>query len=200
MSDTKYYVAVSYDLMVGEDGKQELMERATEAKPLTFYSGIGMMLEKFEQEIMALQAGDAFDFTIPAADAYGEYDDESVIDLDRSIFEVDGKIDDSVIFPNNVVPLMDSEGNRINATVVKITDDKVKVDLNHPLAGENLHFIGKVLVRREATQEEIENAFKPTCGGGCGGCKGGCGSKDECGCGGDGNDANCKCGGDCKCE
>ena len=196
MENTKYYVAVSYDLFVGEEGKQEVMERATEAKPLTFYSGIGMMLDKFEQEIMALKAGDAFDFTIPAAEAYGEYDDESVIDLDRSIFEVDGKIDDSVIFPNNVVPLMDSEGNRINATIVKITDDKVKVDLNHPLAGENLHFVGKVLVRREATLEEIENAFKPSCGGGCGGCKGDCGSEGACG----GEGGDCNCGKDCNCE
>ena len=82
-----YYFAVTYDLKVGEE--QELMEQATIERPLCFYSGMGMMLDKFEAQLLPLDVCDTFDFTIPCADAYGEYDDEGVIDLPKSTFEVD---------------------------------------------------------------------------------------------------------------
>lgn len=182
-------VSAEYELYVdGEvDGELELMEKATNEQPLSFIYGVGMMLPKFEENLFGMQAGDKFDFTISTEDAYGEYEDENVLDLDRAIFEIDGKIDEEVIFEGNIVPLMDNEGNRINAQVVSITDAHVKVDLNHPLAGENLHFKGSVIEVREATEQELAALMG---GGGCGSCgcgDGGCGSgecdDDSCGSG-----------------
>lgn len=185
MENTKYYFAVTYTLKVGEE--QEVMEETTAEQPLCFYSGLGMMLDKFEKELMSIEPLGKFDFTIPCAEAYGEYDDNGVIDLPKNIFEVDGKIDERILFEGNMVPLMDSEGQRINASVVAVGKDTVTVDLNHPLAGEDLHFIGQVIVKREASEEEIKEMFSSKCGG-CGG--GNCGS-----CGG-----NCDDEGDCNCE
>ena len=156
------------------------MESTTHEQPFTFYSGMGMVLEDFEKAIMACEVNGEFDFTIPAERAYGEYDDESVIDLPKNIFEIDGKIDENILFEGNIVPLQDNEGNRINASVVSVGTDTVTVDLNHPLAGENLHFVGKVLVKREASIEEIQKAMQPSCGGCGGSCGGGC-SCDDCG-------------------
>lgn len=176
-------VSAEYELYVDGDkeGELELMEKATDQQPLSFIYGVGMMLPKFEEQLYGLAAGDKFDFTIEVNDAYGPYEDENVLDLDRSIFEIDGKLDEKMIFAGNVVPLMDSEGHRLNAQVVEVTDSHVKVDLNHPLAGENLHFKGSVLEVREATDAELSALFNS--GGGCG--SGGCGS--GCGCG-DGHD------------
>lgn len=176
-------VSAEYELYVDGDkeGELELMEKATDQQPLSFIYGVGMMLPKFEEQLYGLAAGDRFDFTIEVNDAYGPYEDENVLDLDRSIFEIDGKLDEKMIFAGNVVPLMDSEGHRLNAQVVEVTDSHVKVDLNHPLAGENLHFKGSVLEVREATDAELSALFNS--GGGCG--SGGCGS--GCGCG-DGHD------------
>jgi len=58
------------------------------------------------------------------------------------------------------------------------------VDLNHPLAGEDLHFIGSILEMRIATEEEIQAAFSAnSCSGGC------AGGDDECNCG-----SGCNCG------
>lgn len=181
-------VSAEYELFVdGEnDGELELMERATAEQPLSFIYGVGMMLPKFEENLFGLSAGESFDFTINNEDAYGPYEDENVIDLDRSIFEIDGKLDTEVVFEGNVVPLMDNEGHRINAQVVSVTDTHVKVDLNHPLAGENLHFKGKVIEVREATEKEL-SALQG--GGGCGCGSGGCGS-GSCGC----DDEGCGCG------
>lgn len=192
-------VSAEYELYVDGEaaGELELMEKATEQQPLSFIYGVGMMLPKFEENLFGLEAGAAFDFTINTEDAYGEYDDESVLDLERGIFEIDGKIDEQMIFAGNVVPLMDNEGNRVNAQVVSVNDTHVKVDLNHPLAGENLHFKGKVIEVREATEKELAALMG---GGGCGSCgcgDGGCGSGscDDEGCGCDDNEASsCGCG------
>ena len=93
-----------------------------------------------------------------------------------------------MVFEGNVVPLMDSEGNRLQAQVVSVTDSHVTVDLNHPLAGENLHFKGKVLEVREATEEEL-NALL---GGGCG-CGSGCSCDDEESCGSGSGGCGCGC-------
>ncbi len=179
------FVSAEYELYVdgaNGNGELELMERATSEQPLTFIFGIGMMLPKFEENLLGLSAGDTYEFTIQNEDAYGPYVDEYVIELDRSVFEVDGKFDDEMVREGNVVPLMDTEGNRMNAQVVSVTSDKVTVDLNHPLAGENLHFKGKVLEVRDATEQELAALM----GGGC-----------SCGC--DCNDDDCggHCGGGC---
>lgn len=179
----KMLVKVMYELYVPtEDGTEELMERATQEAPLEFCFGIGMMLPKFEESIKGLKEGEAFDFSIEHMEAYGPYEDANLIDLDRTIFEVDGKLDKTMIFPGNVVPLMDSEGNRINAQIVEVKPDKIQVDLNHPLAGEDLHFIGKVLSVSPITEEELQKLMHG--GGGCSGCS--CSSDSDCesGCGG----------------
>ena len=186
-------VNAEYELYVdGDNGEPELMEKATAEQPLNFIYGIGMMLPKFEQNLNGLETGDSFDFTISNEEAYGPYDDEAVIELERAVFEIDGKLDEEMVFEGNVVPLMDSEGNRLQAQVVSVNDTHVTVDLNHPLAGENLHFKGKVLEVREATEEELNALLGGGCG--CGGnCGDGCG--DDCGCNDDHNHSHgCGCG------
>ena len=198
-------VSAEYELYVdGEkEGELELMEKATVEQPLNFVFGVGMMLPKFEENLFGMQAGEKFDFVINNEDAYGEYDDENVLDLDRAIFEIDGKLDEEVIFEGNVVPLMDNEGNRINAQVVTISDTHVKVDLNHPLAGENLHFKGSVIEVREATEKELAALMGGGCGcdsGSCGSEGGSCGSSD-CGCDEKGELVDsCGCGSGCGCN
>jgi len=194
---TNKFVSLSYDLNVGEDEERELMERATAETPLEFIYGTNSMLEAFEKNIDGLSEGDSFDFVLTPDEAYGEYDDEAVVDLPRNIFEQDGKLNEEVIFEGNMVPMMDTNGNRLNGSVVEVKDDVVKMDFNHPLAGETLNFTGKVLTVRESTPEEIAALFAPQgCGCGCGGhddaegcdcgsekeAAGGCGS--GCGCGG----------------
>jgi FKBP-type peptidyl-prolyl cis-trans isomerases 2 len=178
------FVAVTYDLNVGEGEERELMEKATTEAPLSFIYGTGTMLPAFEDQLKGLAVGDKFDFTIKPADAYGEYDDDAVVELPKNIFEVEGKFDDEVIKEGNIVPMMDSNGNRLNGSVSEIKADVVVMDFNHPLAGETLHFSGAILDVREATAEEIA-AMTAQPGGGCGcGCEGNGGGGCNDGCGG----------------
>lgn len=188
---TNKFVSLTYDLNVGEGAERELMERATVENPLEFIYGTNSMLEAFEKNIDGLSEGDNFDFQLTPDQAYGEYDDEHVVDLPRNIFEVDGKLDEKVVFEGNIVPMMDANGNRMNGSVVEVKDDIIKMDFNHPLAGETLHFTGNVTSVREASPEEIAALFAPQ-GGGCG-CGCGCGEEENAEAGG------CGCGSGCNC-
>lgn len=198
---TNKFVALSYDLTVGEAEERELMERATAETPLEFIYGTNSMLEAFEKNIDGLAEGDSFNFVLTPEEAYGEYDDEHVVDLPRHIFEQDGKLNEEVIFEGNTVPMMDTNGNRLNGSVVEVKDGVIKMDFNHPLAGETLNFEGKVLTVRESTPEEIAALFAPQGGCGCGsGC--GCGDDEEgsCGCGSGEKEMAGGCGSGCGCH
>lgn len=177
ISDSKY-VTLTYDLNVGTDNELELMEQATAEKPLEFIFGTNSMLKTFEDNLYGLQKGDQFKFILNPEEAYGEYDDERIIDLPLNIFEVNGKVNHEILFEGNTLPMMDTDGNRLMGSVVAVSDSAVTMDFNHPLAGETMHFEGVVQDVREASPEEIAALFSNE---GCGGCgSGGCGcSGDE---------------------
>ncbi|MCD7972429.1 MAG: FKBP-type peptidyl-prolyl cis-trans isomerase [Candidatus Azobacteroides sp.] len=172
------FVAVSYKLYAGDNEEQDLVEETTADQPLTFISGTGFMLEAFEKNLTGLDQGEAFDFTLAPQEAYGEYHDDRVADLPKNMFEVEGIFDDSRVYEGAMVPMMDVEGNQLNGIVASIGDDTVVMDFNHPLAGDSLHFVGKVEEVREPSKEELEYAQNPHGGCGCGseGCGDGCDS------------------------
>lgn len=178
------YITVAYKMYMVEDGEKEFGEEATAEHPFQFISGLGLTLEAFENAVRDLQEGEAFDFTIPCAEAYGEYDEEHVIELPKNIFLIDGKFDSDRVVPDAIIPLMTAEGQRINGTVVEVKDDVVVMDMNHPLAGCDLNFTGHIVTSRPATNEEVAEVAKMLaggCGGGCGSCGGGCGEHGCCG-------------------
>ena len=77
------YITVAYKLYTVEDGEKELFEETNAEHPFQFISGLGTTLESFENQITALSKGDKFDFTIPADEAYGAYDEQHVFDLPK---------------------------------------------------------------------------------------------------------------------
>lgn len=184
--DTNKFISLSYDLNINSDSDDaELVDQATAESPLEFIFGTGSMLEGFEKNLEGLKAGDSFDFKLEAEDAYGEFNEEAIVDLPKDLFLQDGVINEEIIFVGNTVPMMDSNGYRLNGTILEVNDDTIKMDFNHPLAGEPLHFTGKVIEVRDATPEELTELFAAESGEGCGsGCScssgGGCGS--GCGC------------------
>ena len=180
------YITLAYKLYTIENGEKEFTEEAPAEHPFQFISGLGLTLESFENQVKDLKKGDKFDFTIKAEEAYGEYDDEHVIDLPKNIFEIEGKFDSERVVEGAVIPLMTSEGQRINGSVVEVKDDVVVMDMNHPLAGCDLNFVGEITENRPATNDELSEMTRMMSGGGCSGgcdcgdCGGGCGDH-ECG-------------------
>lgn len=150
-------VSLSYRLYVddGESGK-EFREETTDKAPMVFLFGHQGMLPRFEESIADLQEGDSFGFSIGWEDAYGDYDEERITYLPKSSFKDDrGKIMKDQLRTGRVIPMTDGKGNHLHATILKVEMGRVKVDLNHPLAGYDLHFEGRILHVREADEVEI---------------------------------------------
>lgn len=166
------FVTLSYELRInGTDG--EVVEKTDANTPLGFVFAAGKMLQMFENKLEGLTKNAAFDFELKPEEAYGEVNPNAIVEIPTNIFEVDGKIDDDLLAVGNNIPMQDAQGNRLNGIVLEVMDDKVKMDFNHPLAGDNLFFKGEVLDIREATDDEI---FEASGAAGC--------STDSCGSGG----------------
>jgi FKBP-type peptidyl-prolyl cis-trans isomerase SlyD len=148
----QHVVSLTYDLYVDQDGSEVLEESATQEQPLTFLFGAGQMLPKFEEHLSELSTGDNYEFRLSAEDAYGEYDEEAVANLPKEMFK-------GTEMPEigSILPLQDNNGNHFQGQVVSVTEDSVIVDLNHPMAGQELHFKGNILEVRPATPEELSH-------------------------------------------
>lgn len=180
-----------YDTTLGNDGQEVLIEQTTEERPFIFISGMGVTLPAFEEQVAGLAENEEFDFELTPEQAYGEHYDERVLELDKQIFTINGQFDAQHVQVGAIIPLQNEDGNRFNGVVKAIGEDKVTVDLNHPLAGKKLNFCGTILESREATTEEVAQMAKLMSGqqgGGCENCKGNCG---EGGCG-EGGCEGCK--------
>ena len=168
-------VSLTYTLMV--DG--EVNDQATEENPLQFIFGLGYLLPKFEEYLNGKSVGDTFAFVLSPEEGYGVYDAQSVVDLPKQIFEIDGKIQDQLLVVGQVIPMMNQAGGVIPGKVVEVGEDFVRMDFNHDLAGKELHFTGKVTAIRDATEKELTDGLHGEraaqgCGGNCSSCSGGC--------------------------
>ena len=85
-------------------------------------------------------------------DGYGEFDEEGFMEVPRSEFPSDMQIEEDV-----ELNITDEDGENQYARVESITDKSVRLDLNHPLAGAELHFNVTVVGLREPTKEELDH-------------------------------------------
>ncbi len=152
--ETNKVVSVHYTLTEGT-AEGQLVESTQGRDPLMFIYGVGMMLPEFERNLQGLKAGDNFAFSIAAAEAYGEYDNNALVEVPKNIFEQDGKIPDGLLEVGNMLPLQDQDGNRLDGMVAWVGLDKVKLDFNHPMAGVDLFFTGHVEALRDADANEL---------------------------------------------
>lgn len=137
-------VKVQYQLRL-ESFDGELVEETRENEPEVFVVGDDSMLEIFENQLIGKQSGEDFRIEISAADAFGDYDPDALIEFTEEEFqelvgEDKGDFDLGAYFP-----MEDDDGNQYDGFITEIEEDRVVVDFNHPLAGETLYFTGKVL-------------------------------------------------------
>ena len=180
MSDTKQkvepgkFVRFSYTLY-DADNNGVLFQTPADQPDMMVFGASQEIVPGLAAAMEGLAAGDRFEVELPPMAAFGEYNPENVLELDREIFERDGHLAPEVKV-GALLPMMTAEGYRVTGRILEI-GDKVKMDFNHPFAGKTVRYDGEVVEVRDATEEELHPA------GGCGGC-GGCGSNgcDEGGC------------------
>ena len=149
-------VFISYQLAFpDENGQPDVVEIVDEKEPMVFIHGLSGLPEAFEQNLLGLNEGDTFDFSISAEDAYGNVDPNAIIELPKSIFQAEDQSADDILQIGNFIPMTDDQGNRMQGLVVSIEGETVTMDFNHPLAEKTLMFQGKILKIREATPDEI---------------------------------------------
>ncbi len=149
-------VTLTYDLSVTDENQQKvLVEQAEADEPMVFLFGHSGLPEEFEHQLDGKNAGDSFSFSLTPEQAYGDYDDQAVVEIPKQVFEIDGQLDDQMLQVGNYLPMADNDGNHMQAKVVEIGDEQVTMDFNHPLAGMVMHFEGKVQEVRPATAEEL---------------------------------------------
>lgn len=182
------YVELGYDLYeVASDGTQKLVHQTDIEDPEKFIFGVTQgMIAPLEKAVEGLSVGGEFDIIVKSDDAFGPHDPEQIAELEKEIFVVDGKFDDKAIKPGALVPMMTADGFRINGLVTAVSLTHVTMDFNHPLAGKDVRFAGKIITVRDATPDELKPVH--SCGCGCHDCGDDCdgghhGCADDCECG-----------------
>lgn len=154
--DNQVVVTLSYKLTNRSTG--EKIEETSPEHPLVFLYGTQSMIPDFEANLKGKKSGDAFDFGIDSANAYGETSEEKVVNIPINVFHnEEGKIDEQIIKVGAMLPMSDNQGNHLTGTIRAMSAEDITMDFNHPLAGVDLHFAGEIIEVREATSEEIDH-------------------------------------------
>jgi|TARA_R110000824_G_scaffold111550_3_gene260143 peptidylprolyl isomerase len=104
-------------------------------EPMTIVLGEGRLIPGFEDNVRNLNLGETKTFTIPADEAYGQPNPEARTVMNKEVFPTDFEFG-----VGTEVPLTDPNGNLVVGKVLETDGTTVTVDLNHPLAGQDLTF------------------------------------------------------------
>ncbi len=127
----------------------ELVDTSEGSEPLHFLYGTPEIIKGIQEAVKDRKVGDCLEVTIPPEMAYGEYREDLVRKVPKSLFEGVEKLDVGMKFQTN-------SGDETKVVqVVGIDGNLVRVDANHPLAGFTLYFDLEIVGRRDATEDEI---------------------------------------------
>ena len=140
---------VRFHYSVAEVG-QESLESSRDREPLAILYGHGNIIPGLETAMLDRQAGDSFGVDVTAADAYGEKREGLSQRVPKKHFGA------QKLEPGMQVVLQTNFGPRA-VTIEKVGMSVVDVDLNHPMAGKDLHFDVEIVEVREASAEELEH-------------------------------------------
>jgi len=146
--EDKKVVTIDYTL---RDPQGTVIDTSEGNEPMPYLHGASNIIPGLEKQLAGKQAGDSVKAVIEPNDAYGPRNDEAVQDVPRSQFPPNIDIQQGMQFQANT-----PQGPRL-VTEIGVTDENVKIDANHPLAGVTLHFDVKIVGVRDATAEEIQH-------------------------------------------
>jgi len=129
-------VKIHYKLSV--DG--ELVDSSEQREPLAYVQGEGQIIAGLESHLVGLGTGDVTRVEVPPEEAYGLRNEDAIQTVPRDAFE-----DSTALEVGKMIKGTTLEGQSFSATVQKIGDDQVTLDLNHPLAGRTLGFEVEIL-------------------------------------------------------
>ena len=125
-------VSVQYKGKLDDD---HIFDQSDPEQPLKFKIGGNQVIPGFEKAVEGMAIGESKSVTIPAGEAYGDRRDDLVLEVDRS--RVPAEVDPQV---GQRYEMEKESGEKFRVIVTGVTDEKVILDANHPLAGRDLTF------------------------------------------------------------
>ncbi|KMJ43769.1 peptidylprolyl isomerase [Xenorhabdus khoisanae] len=139
-------VSLAYQVRT-EDGV--LVDESPVSAPLDYLHGHGSLISGLEKALEGREAGERFDVSVEADDAYGQYDENLVQRAPKEVFVGVEDVQVGMRF------LADTDQGPIPVEITAVEGDEVVVDANHMLAGQNLKFNVEIVAVRDATEEEL---------------------------------------------
>ena len=166
-------VSVTY---TGKLDNQTIFDTTDNREPLSFKVGEYQLIPKFEDAVIGMKVGESKSIFIKSEEAYGNYDETLIFDVEKSLFPEDMDIQLGV-----PIQLRQSDGSFGIAVIQDIKDNSVTLNANHPLAGQNLTFDITISGINQITEEQLYEQHN--CGCGC--------EDDDCDC--EDEEDNCDC-------
>ncbi|MEW5848221.1 MAG: peptidylprolyl isomerase [Myxococcota bacterium] len=142
---------VSFEYTLRSDAG-EVLDSSEDGGPMTYLHGHDQIVPGLEQAMEGRKKGDKFEVKVAAKDGYGERDEDAIFDVPRDRLPEGMPVEVGMELASQT-----PSGEPLFLRVVKVGADKVTMDANHPLAGENLNFAIEVTEVRAATAEEVRH-------------------------------------------
>ena len=146
--DKHSVVTLHYTL---KDNDGNILDESSDGS-FCYLHGENNIIPGLESALAGRISGDELSVTVPPEEGYGEHDAERTQAVPRDMFPPEHEIEPGMQFQ-----AQGPEGQALLVTVVKVEEDSVTVDGNHPLAGVQLNFDVKIIEVRTANEEEIEH-------------------------------------------
>jgi peptidylprolyl isomerase len=154
------YISVEY---TGTLGNGEVFDSSRGRRPLEVHMGAGQMIKGFEDQLLGMGLNEKKVFTLSPEEAYGSRNDRLMQSIPRSEVPPGMELEIGML-----IGLQTQDGQRVPARVVELDEEKIVLDLNHPLAGESLTFAIEVVgISSTPTQASSCCDSGDCCSGGC---------------------------------
>lgn len=137
----------------------ETLDSSAGREPLAYLHGRGNLIQGLESKLTGRVTGDTLDVRVAPRDGYGELDPSLAHDVPRSAFPDGADIRVGMRFQTQ-----SNQGPQV-VFVTEVSDESVRVDANHPLAGQYLNFAVEIEDVREASDEELSHGHVHGAGG-----------------------------------
>ncbi len=141
-------VVVSIDYSLTVEG--QVVDSTEGDEPLQFLQGHQNIIPGLEKELNGMKLGDSKKVVVSPDEAYGEIDEENIIEVPRDEFPTEIPLE-----IGTELEVKNADGEVLTATISEISEKTVKLDFNNPLAGKQLTFDVTVIDLRDATEEEL---------------------------------------------
>ena len=139
----------------------EVIDTSRDSKdPFSYLEGMNQIIPGLEKAMGLLSAGDKRKIDVDAVDAYGEHDDQLIVEVPKDKLPNSEKLGIGDQFQAT-----GPSGELLLFRVLEVVGDNVKLDGNHPLAGEKLTLDVEVMEVRDATAEEMAHGHAHGAGG-----------------------------------